>query len=237
MPRLLHHAPPGAAVRTLRRTLAVVAVGTALAAGASRAAAQVIYAPVGGVIDVGTPGFGALSDTYNQSGLSAGYVSGVTSFAGYIGTNPLHTQFTAGTEWFSSGGTATVTYDLGAALNVTRLALWNEESNGIGLLNVYGSADGTSFAALALGLTPIDNPAGADYPAQLFTLAAGSARYVRLEMSRCPGLLLPRCSIGEVAFEVGATTTTAPEPGTWALLGTGLVGVAGAGARRKRASG
>ncbi|WP_025414698.1 PEP-CTERM sorting domain-containing protein [Gemmatirosa kalamazoonensis] len=43
----------------------------------------------------------------------------------------------------------------------------------------------------------------------------------------------------DIAFQMdfGPTTpvATTPEPGTWALPGTGLVGVAGAAARRRRA--
>ena len=40
----------------------------------------------------------------------------------------------AGFEWFSNSGTtaAVVTYDLGAVITIDRLALWNEESSGIG---------------------------------------------------------------------------------------------------------
>ena len=37
--------------------------------------------------------------------------------------------------------------------------------------------------------------------------------------------------------ETTAAVTTAPEPGTWALLGTGLLAVGGVAVRRKRTTG
>jgi hypothetical protein len=91
---------------------------------------------------------------------SRDYTSGVTNFDAYIATNPLHTSTFAGFEWFGNAGTttATVTYDLGSVRSFDRLALWNEESSGIGLLDLWTSIDGTTFTSLASGLTPFDNP-------------------------------------------------------------------------------
>jgi len=111
---------------------------------------------------------------------------------------------------------ATVTYDLGGPFTVDRLALWNEDSVGIGLLDLRYSSDGISFSPLSLGLTPTDNAELADYPAQVFSFAATNARYVRFEMSRCPQGTTqqqPGCAIGEVAFRV-ADQQQVPEPAT-----------------------
>jgi hypothetical protein len=96
----------------------------ALAATASFATAAVIVAPVAGVINSGGPGFGSLADTFNQSGLSSGYVSGVTDFDVYLGTNPTHTWVFPGFEWFSNEDTssASVTYDLGSVMQKNPLA-------------------------------------------------------------------------------------------------------------------
>ena len=226
---------------SLSRLALSAALTLAASGAASDAAAQAIYAPVGGTVTAGGPGFGALASTFDQSGLSVGYTSGVTDFAAYLASGPTHTFTTAGMEWFSAPGTsASVTYDLGQVRRLTRLALWNEESAGIGSLSVFGSTDGITFAPLAAGLAPTDHPGG-DYPADVFTLAAQDARYVRFDMSGCPQpdpAFFQGCAIGEVAFEAfppGATTTT-PEPGTLALLAGGLLGVVGAvRTRQKRA--
>ena len=104
--------------------------GLALAAASvfvSPAAAQVIIAPTGATIDSGGPGFGSIVNTFNQAGLSAGYISGVTNFNAYIASNPSHVQIFACCEWFSNFGTtsATVTYDLGSLKTIDALALWN----------------------------------------------------------------------------------------------------------------
>jgi hypothetical protein len=208
-------------------------------AAASAAQGQTIVSAVDGVINSGGPGEGLLINTWNQAGLLSNYVSGVTNFATYIGTNPMHTLVFSGNEWFSNSGTtsASVTYDLGATMGINALALWNEETSGIGLLNLYASVDGLNFNALSLGLTPFDNPL-ANYPAEVFDFSATNFRYIRFDMSNCPQPnpgTYPSCAIGEVAFQTGAASTVSPEPGTYALMLSGLVGV-GFVARRRRSA-
>jgi len=206
----------------------------ALAGVASVANAGPIHSAVSGTINSGGPGFGSLTNTHNQAGLTAFYVSGVTDFNTYIASGPSHTNIFACCEWFSNEGTtsASVTYNLGAILTIDALALWNEESSGIGLLDLLYSTDGVIFTALASGLTPTDNPLGPNYLADVFAFGAVNMQYLRLDMSACPQGnpgSFDACAIGEVAFR-GAQITV-PEPGSLALVGLAL---AGAGLVRRR---
>ena len=162
----------------------------------------------------------------------------MTNFNSYIGTNPTHTLTFFGNEWFSNSDTtsASVTYNFGSLVGVDALALWNEESSGIGTLNLYGSADGSLFTLLGT-YNPFDNPL-ADYPAEVFSFTPTLLQYVRFDMSNCPQPepgSFPSCAIGEVAFRTANVAASVPEPGTWAmmLLGFGAVGYS---MRRRRRS-
>jgi hypothetical protein len=146
----------------------------------------------------------------------------------------MHNFLFAGNEWFSNGNTtsASVTYNFGAAKSFDRLALWNEDSNGIGALTLLTSNDGVNFANLATGLSPTNNVINANYGADVFSFGAVTAQYVRLDMSACPQPLgdgFNGCAIGEVAFR---QVSAVPEPETNALLLAGL-GLLGFVARRR----
>ena len=143
-----------------------------------------IVGAVSGLINLGGPGFGTLTATFNQAGLSATYVSGVTDFATFV-AGSTYTTVIPGFEWFSQvGSRASVTYDLGSLLTIDRMALWNEESAGIDLLDQLISSDDVTFTALLSDLFPTDNPIVA-YSANVFSFAATSSRYIRMDMSRC----------------------------------------------------
>lgn len=197
--------------------------------------AGAILAPVGAVIDLGGPGYDDIVNTYNQSGLSIGYTSGVTDFDSYIASNPTH-SFLAVNEWFSnfpiiSPTFVSVTYDLGAARTLDGLALWNEDGVGMGTLRLSYSLDGTSYNSLGM-YAPINNPDGVDYPAQVFGFSDFSAQFVRVELGGCPA---PDrwCALGEVAFRQVSSAPAVPEPTTWAMMLAGF-GLMGAALRRKQ---
>ena len=201
--------------------LATVSVFGFVGSAESAVISGSIYSPVDAVIDVGGPGFGSIMDTINQSGLSSTFISGVTDFDTYIASNPTHTFFFDGFEWFSNSDTnnATVTYNLGQLLSVESLALWNEESSGIGTLDLLSSNDGINFTPFASNLSPTNNPNNpvADYSADVFSFSPIIAQFIRFEMSNCPQQpsTFEACAIGEVAFKVSEPLDppqSTPEP-------------------------
>jgi hypothetical protein len=208
-----------------------------LAFAAQPAQAQQIVSATSGTINSGGPGFGSLTDTINQSGLSTGYVSGVTDFNSYIAGNPTHTVVFNGNEWFSNQGSnsASVTYDLGSAMGIDALALWNEEASGIGTLNLFSSLDGVLFTSLG-SFNPTNNPLDANYLAQVFNFGAVDTRYFRFDMSECPQqpTTFDACAIGEVAFRT-ASVSGVPEPSSWAMMLVGF-GAIGYSMRRRRSA-
>lgn len=200
---------------------------------ASTLSGATIVSPISGVVNTSGPGFGSLADTLNQNGLLTNFVSGVTNFDTYIATNPLHSLVFFGNEWFSNqdATTAMVTYDLGSTRRIDRLALWNEESSGIGLLNLFYSTDNITFTSLVSNIIPTDH-AVVNYAADVISFGgAVDARYVRFDMSNCPqpnGGSFAACAIGEVAFSVNSI----PEPSSMVMLGLGLAALVGARFRR-----
>jgi len=209
--------------KVLLCTAAIAALGLVSSANATGE----IIAPVSATIDLSGPGSGSIDNTFNQAGLSAGYTSGVTNFDAYIASGPIHTSTFACCEWFGNSGSdsAEVTYDFGKMVTIDALALWNEESSGIGRLRV--STPSCTF----LTVSPFDNPL-ASYLAEVFTFSAVTTQFVTFKMSGCPQAdpgSYPSCAIGEVAFR----TAGVPEPTTWALM-IGGFGLAGAALRRRR---
>ena len=219
--------------RNFARAVSMLAFSAGLSAPVF---AQAIIAPTSAVINSGGPGFGSLTETFNQAGLLNGYTPGVTNFNSYLATNPLHSLVFSGFEWFSNQNstTAEVTYSFGSAVRINKLALWNEESSGIGTLGLSYSLDGVNFTGIG-SFNPTNNPIGSNYGADIYTFGVINAQYVRFTMTDCPqeeAGRFPACAIGEVAFrQVGAMV---PEPGTWAMLILGMGFVGGAMRARPR---
>jgi hypothetical protein len=191
-----------------------------------------------------------ISHIFDQSGLSLGFTSGVTDFDVYIASDPLHSAYFNAVwrpedypdpwdtafdqEFFGPVGTlsGTIVLDLGGTHLVDRLALWNEDSTGIEVMQVrtsddpnflVGVTDHGSFSPTANAY--IDPPT--DYPAEVFALSMVFDRYVEIDLT-CNANPDNNCGIGEIAFSV-------PEPTTALLLGLGMAGLA-VGGRRPRAS-
>lgn len=220
------------------RILKRAAVAAIVSASATLPGNAAIVGAVSAVINSGGPGFGDINNTLNQRGLSANYVSGVTDFDAFV-AGTTHTTIFATYEWFSNVGStsASVTYDLGSAISINKMALWNEESSGISLLNLLVSGDGTSFTTLLSGLIPTDHTT-VDYLADVFTFATSSFRYLRMDMSGCPQPVVgsfAACAIGEVAFSTAPDVAPVPVPAAGVLL-FGAIGALGLLKRRRKAA-
>jgi len=201
------------------------------------AQASVITSPTGATASSEFSADYDIGNTIDQSGLNVTFISGVSDFDAYLAGHPMHTPIAFNNEWFTALNVtqATVTYDLGSAKLVDRLALWNEEFSGFGTGRISYSLDGLTFLSL-ITISPIDSPANLAYGAQVFGWEAVSARFFRFDVSGCPqpdGDPSPLCGIGEVAFSVNGPPPRVAEPGTLMLLALGLAGAGWLGRGRR----
>jgi hypothetical protein len=237
------------------------ALGVACAACISEATAATIVAPVTATaattfISSNGNDFSILN-TIDQSGLSAGYVSGETNFDIYLAGNPTHTSLSDGYEWFSrdygrrSLASQTVTYGFSELTSIDGFALWNEEFAGIGRTQLLFSTDGVAYTLLdtIMPIRSIFNSGSTliPYTAQVFSFDLTSMLFFRLVIETCPGP--PRssrstyrgCGIGEVAFSSVPpgpvnNNPVVPLPAAFPLLGSALGFFVWMGRRRKNAS-
>lgn len=123
----------------------------------------------------GTADSGDIANVSNQSGLSVGYVSGVTDIDTHIATHPSNIE---GNAWGGLRGPQLgyIDFDLGDIFAVESCALWTQNNpNGIDAFNIW--VDGVlagNFNAALVGTRAI--------PAQVFTFGPLTGQIVRLEV-------------------------------------------------------
>lgn len=204
----------------------LTSVALVVLASAVSANAGVILSPVAIVTNsAGEFAPGDAAHAIDQSGLSAGFTSGVTDFATYMASAPVHTFLYVGFEWFSSPGVNTGYWilDLGATYSLLHVADWNDEFSGLTSLRVSTCADAGCATPVGIGGgIPTNWPLSAtSYPADVFDLSGASSRYVRIDMTGPQtDNLYNGLSIGEIAFDVAAPV---PEPSTLLLIGAGAL--------------
>jgi len=185
-------------------------------------------------------------DTINQNGLATHYFSGSTDWDTYFaGGGPLHNQDWNNQEWFSApqldaGGYSasdiqgSIDFDLGSVFKIDGLALWNEDSFGIGKFDVWVSENGSSWSRVIQDYVPTNWSYDVPYTANLLNWTATDIRFVRLTITE-GGFKEPTAqygvAIGEIAF---SGTNPVPEPATIALMGIGLAGILGRKLSRKK---
>ncbi len=204
----------------------VISILSVLSVSLGSAHAGVIVSAQSASVNGGIGGT-TVGRSFDQSGLSTGYTSGVTDFDTYIASSPIHSS-DAGSEFTLTEASLSVVYDLGSSMSIDALALWNEDAFGFGTGELSWSLNGIDFFALTT-INPADNPAFLTYGAEVFSLAETFLRYIRFDISDCPqpdGLATIACGIGEVAFRVGdGGVAEVPIPGAIPLFLAGLAGL------------
>lgn len=202
------------------------------------AAALAIIVPVGVSADVVVNGVAIANDfgdyngtydignTFDQSGLSQTYISGLTDFDSYVTSTTTVATGNDNDAWFGVSGAplpGNLDFDLGSSQTVTQLAMWSYTSNDENALDgfeVYID-DNSAFssATFAGSFNFINNlgPNGSPRAAQVFDLADTEGQFVRIRLINQNTSFV---GMGEFAF--GASSV--PEPGSIALLGLVLGG-------------
>lgn len=226
-------------IATMRYVMSALALAGAFIYATS-ASATVIISPIGSTQN--TMGeFNSSFDVgnlFDQSGLSAGFTSGVTDFNTYVAATPTHTQgFTVNLSWAGNIGSLTgiIDFDLGQSLLIEQLAIWQgatqSQLRGLNSITLFTSNTATFSTATNVGsfnVTQASVPPTAA-PVEVFDITDSVGQYVRLQINSNHGSSI-FTQWGEIAFGAQATV---PEPTTLTLFGLGLAGLVFA--RKKKA--
>jgi hypothetical protein len=207
-------------------TLALVLMAASGIANAATVTTGTVYYNSAGSLGSYTP-----EGLYNQSGLSTGYISGVTDFDSYIASGVTHaTSASPGGTWLSNGvadiGYTEMRFDLGAAMQISKLVLWNGSAgNDAALRSFYVMTSNDPDFGSGITLHLFENIFGNEgpEPATVFDMTDSTARYVRLQFDSYYGN--PCClAIGEIAFDASSVAPV-PVPASLPLLLAGFGGL------------
>jgi len=187
--------------------------------------------PVGATTNMGASASSIIDNTHDQSGLTAGYVSGSTTLGELLAGEPTHESFIGGFKWVANTGIAmgVIDYDLGSEMFIDAMALWNG-SDGISNFDLLID-DNPSFTSpdFVGNFSPSFAADPSLTAADVFSFAPAKGSHVRMFVWGSYG---SEASLGEVVFQ---QFIPAPEPSTLALTALALLVLLVHGRRRRRA--
>ncbi len=175
--------------------------------------------------------------------VAAGTVSGTGLIAGTPSTpggapNPTAMTVTGGTVIPGEPGVpGTLTID----------GSYTQGADASLLIDINGTGPGNFSVLDVLGAASLDGNVSFDFGSGFTPMAGDSFMFLSASANELTGMFSTEafdgcryCTLayndaaGTVTLDVGAPPAAAPEPGTWLLLGTGLIGMAALGERRRR---
>lgn len=202
-----------------RNILVGLVTGMVILGIAGAASASIMVGPTSATTTAGESY--SLDYSFDQSGLSANYTSGVTDFDSFTATT-THTS-RPGTDYVSYGF-GSVTYDLGQSYLIEDVAFWNF---GGGFANPDFAVTAFDLHGDATFLGNYNPSLGGGLP-DIFSFGPIWAQTFQIDIISSGGA--SGFGIGEVAF--GASTPV-PEPASMLLFGAGLAGLVGTRMRKK----
>jgi hypothetical protein len=212
------------AFRSVRTLAATFITFGSLAGGAN---AAVIISPSSISSSGRAQGVYDIELTINQSGLSTGYVSGVTDFDAYIASNPTHNgQSGEPTFYGTLNEKATIDLSFDEPVLIDRVVLWNYpflNSAGLSGIEIFVSPDASYTYLRSIGsFSPLDNVSDA----QVFNITDTFAKFIRIT-TETDFSDFNITGFSEIAF------STIPEPSATALIGLAATALAVRRRRRK----
>jgi hypothetical protein len=207
------------------RCCAVLSAIVILAGSARGAGTMLQPASVSTGMGFFQPGFEPVN-AINQTGLSAGYTSGVTDFTSFAATTNTVLGNGAGRAWFSTAGVTTgnFDFDLGGLNLISAFVLWNEPNvihQGVNDFQLLADITPAFSSPVLLGtFNAVDGLGNANNFGQTFIFAPTPAVYVRMVILSNHGSTTTT-GFTEAAFGTGVI----PAPPTLALGALGLLGL------------